>query len=134
MVDSLWYTAGSDRTPLKLFLNIDSADTADDTLLDNFGTVANRIIDNEIFPHKDDIPETSSLTEDLQESAKLYVAYRYKIHNKEFEEAKEYKEDFRAILDGVVRRLIASNESRTKRVIVSKVYATEPLQSEPQGP
>ena len=67
MVDSLWYTAGSDRTPLKLFLNIDSADTADDAVLDNFGVVANRIIDNEIFPYKDDIPETSTLSEDLQE-------------------------------------------------------------------
>ena len=85
MVDSLWYTAGSDRTPLKLFLNIGSADTADDVLLDNLGTTANRIIDNEIFPHKDDIPESSDLTEDLQECAKLYVASRYKIHSKEFE-------------------------------------------------
>lgn len=74
MADSLWYAAASDRTPLNLFLNIDSADTADDTLFDNLGTAANRIIDNEIFPYPDTIPEASDLTEDLQECAKLYWA------------------------------------------------------------
>jgi len=88
MVDSLWYTASSDRTPLKLFLNIDSPDTADDILLDNLGTTVNRIIDNEIFPFKDTIPETSDLTEDLQEYVNLYVASRYKIHGKEFDECR----------------------------------------------
>lgn len=134
MVDSLWYTAASDRTPLKLFLDIKSAFTADDTLLDNLGITANRIIDNEIFPYKDTIPETSDLTEELQEAAKLYIASRYKIHNKEFEEAREYKEDFRSILDGVIRRLVASNESRTRRVAYSKPYATEPMKSDPLGP
>ena len=69
MVDSLWYTAGLDREPLKLFLKI--TDAGDDTLLDNLGTTVNRIIDNDIFPYKNTIPETSDLTEDLQECAKM---------------------------------------------------------------
>jgi len=132
MVDSQWF----DLYIVKKELDIDSADTVDDDLLNDYGDKANRKIDNLIFPFKDDIPESSNVTEDLKGAAVCYVAYRYKLKTKEFEAAKMYKEEFENILFGtpdddnsmgVIGRYRATPETRSKRVAYTKPYATSPL-------
>jgi len=126
MVDSSWY----DLDDCKSELDIASADTVDDSLLDDYGAKVNRKIDNKIFPYKDDIPETSDITEDLKGAAVLYVAYSYKRKIKEFEAATKYKEDFDETIEDVIVRLRATPESRSQRKVYSKGYATSPLRDE----
>ena len=132
MIDTQWYS----QSDAKSELDIDSADTVDDDLLDDYGDKANRKIDNLIFPFKDDIPESADITEDLKGAAVCYVAYRYKLKTKEFEASKMYKEEFENILFGdaddvnsmgVIGRYRATPETRAKRVAYSKPYATSPL-------
>jgi len=130
MVDSSWFVLAD----VKAELEIATADTADDSLLNDYGSRVNRIIDNKIFPFKDIIPEVATLEEDLKDCAIAWCSYKYKRKNEEFDSAREYKVEFDDIIDSVITRLIASNELRTRRVIVSKAYATQPMQDDPTGP
>ena len=58
------------------------------------------------------------------------MAHKYKKHNKAFEAATAYLNEFDRILKGVIVRLVASAESRTLRTAVMRPYATEPLNLE----
>ena len=127
MADSVHYS----QTDVKAELKIASGDTSDDTDLDRWGLSADRIIDNKMFPFKDTLPLTGGeLTEDLAAASIAWVAHKYKKHNKAFEAAREYRQEFDRILNGVIERLIASAESRTLRTAVMRPYATEPLNLE----
>jgi len=127
MADSVHYSKVDTKTELK----IASGDTSDDTILDRWGLSGDRIIDNMIFPYRDTLPLTGSdLTEDMAAASIAWVAHKYKKHNKAFEAAKTYKDEFDVTMKGVVTRLIASAESRTLRTAVMRPYSTEPLSLE----
>ena len=128
MADTVWFVLADVKSELK----IATGDVSDDTLLNKYGTAVNRQIDNLIFPFKDTLPATgSAITEDLKEACVMRVSGKYSRHNKNFEGAKAYKEDYDMIIEQVIKRLVATPETRTDRVAVTKAYATEPLQSDP---
>ncbi len=128
MADSEWYDKDEDREHIKEELRINSTDTSDDDLLDDFGVKANRQIDNILFPFKDKIPATD-VTEDLKEAASHYIMRRYKVYQKALDVAAEYKKQFDEIMEAVLCRLKAVPEGRTDTVIYSNRYRSEPLRT-----
>lgn len=127
MADSVHYS----QTDVKAELKIASGDTADDTDLDRWGLSADRLIDNKMRAFKNTLPLTGGeLTEDLAAASIAWVSYRYKLQNKAFESAKQYKDDFNEIIKTVTTRLQNEGESRTLRTAVLKSYSTDPLASE----
>ena len=126
MADSSWYV----KTAVKEELEIASGDTADDTLLDNYGARVNRFIDNEISPHITTLPVTTNLSEALKDAAISGVCAKYRRKNKEFDTANTYKEEFDRIIESVIKRLRRDNETQSRRVTVTRPYETEPLASD----
>ena len=77
-------------TETKLILGI--TDSADDTLLNNFGTSANISLEDYIRSFYGDIPfETSEVTSDMNYAANYDVCMHYKLRNNNYEAAKEYQ-------------------------------------------
>jgi len=73
--------AGSyyDQDRTKRLLEIATGDTADDTLLDELGLVADQHIDNILLIHDEKIPlQGSNIFNDVKEMAALYTAAIYK--------------------------------------------------------
>jgi len=126
MVDSLWGVLAD----IKEELEIASGDTADDAYLNTKITKVNRFIDNEISPYATTLPITASLSEALKDAAIAAVSAKYRRRNKEFDTASAYQSEFERILDSVIKRFRADDESRAKRVTVVKAYATEPIASD----
>lgn len=129
--DSHWYNNTNDRPTAKKELTIDLDDIVDDNEIDDYGSAANRKIDNKLFPFKDQIPtQNQDVTAELKAAAILYIAFRYKLKKKSFDVAKEYKTEFTEIIDDVIARYKASPELRTKRVVATTQYKTNRLFSQ----
>ena len=124
-VDTLWYDTATDKTTAKDELDI--TDALDDTLIDDYGLKANRKIDNLVFPILDTIPTTESaeITIELKEAAIFDIARRFKRVHKNFESAKDYKENFDEIIESVLRRAKAAPTTRQQRIARSIDYDTE---------
>ncbi len=72
--------AGSyyDQDRTKRLLEIASGDTADDTLLDELGAVADQHIDNVFKIHDEKIPYSGTILNDVKELSAIYTAQIYK--------------------------------------------------------
>ena len=84
----------------KVLLNI--TDTADDTLLNQFGAVANQNLDNvlEIFDEK--IPnQGTNVLEDIKSAANFYVCSLYRTHHHNIEEADHWMKQYTQVLSGI---------------------------------
>lgn len=121
MADSVWYDSSKDRDTVKDELNIQVNDTVDDNTLDNYGNQANRKIDNLLFSYQDVIPAAvTEITGDCKGAARMYICYRYKVKQREFDSAKEYRTEFDSMVETVIKRLEAKRGTRTKTVLISE--------------
>ena len=96
--------AGSyyDQDRTKRLLEIASADTADDTLLDELGLVADQYMDNILIAHDEKIPLTgANILNDVKEMAALYTAGIYKGKRGDKDTSIFFKEQFKILLDGL---------------------------------
>ena len=126
MADSSWYV----KNDVKEELEIATGDSAEDTLLDNYGARVDRYIDNEISPHITTLPVTTSLSAVLKDAAIAGVAAKYRRKNKEFDTANTYQEEFDKLISSAIKRLRRDSETQSLRVTVTRPYASEPLASD----
>ena len=89
----------------KRLLEIASADTSDDTLLNELGAVADQYLDNILIAHDEKIPLTgANILNDVKEMAALYTASIYKGKRGDQETAKFFKEQFDVLLEGIAQQ------------------------------
>jgi hypothetical protein len=96
--------AGSyyDQDRTKRLLEISTADTADDTLLDELGAVADQHLDNILIAHDEKVPLTGgNILNDVKEMAALFTASIYKGKRGDEVTAKFFKDLFKDLLDGL---------------------------------
>lgn len=97
--------AGSyyEQARVKRMLEIAVADTADDTLLDELGAVANQHLDNILTIHDERIPLIgTNILNDVKEMACLYTASLYKGKRGDFDSAKFFMGMFDVLMAGIV--------------------------------
>jgi len=86
----------------KLILEIASADTSDDTLINAFGALANQHIDNVFKIHDEKIPlQGTNVLDDIKMAANYYTAYLYKSKRGDLESATFFKEVYDTIILGM---------------------------------
>ena len=87
----------------KLLLDIASADTADDTLLDALGALADQHIDNILKIHDEKIPNISTnVLNDIIMAANYYTAHLYKKRIHDNDSAQVHLDEFQIIIDGII--------------------------------
>jgi len=102
------------QTTVKTLLDIASADTADDSLLDTLGALADQHIDNIMLKHDEKIPNTSTnVLNDIIMAANYYTVYLYKTRRDQLDEAKFYLNSFQIIIDGMIEQRSIEGESYT---------------------
>ncbi len=106
-----------DRT--KRLLEIATGDTADDTLLDELGLVADLHIDNTLIIHDEKIPYTGNILNDIKELAALYTASIYKGKRGDAETSKFFMNMFKNIKTGM----------EEQRAVEGKPYIVERFNS-----
>jgi len=85
----------------KSILEIASADTSDDALINTFGLLANQHLDNILKIHDEKIPlQGTNVLDDIKMAANFYTAYLYKSKRGDLESAKFFKEIFDVIIKG----------------------------------
>ena len=115
----------------KTELEIDSTDEADDGYLSDRGRDQDRVLQNDLSEYLTEIPVLSAdVTDDLTLASVYGVARRYKIKNKEFDNANQYKDLYNETITSIKRRLSSQRTTRTQRSAVTKAYATSPLSDE----
>jgi len=97
MVVGAYYNLG--RT--KRLLEISTADTTDDTLLDELGAVADQHLDNILLIHDEKIPYTGNILNDIKEMAALYTASIYKGKRGDEVTAKFFMDLFNDLKEGI---------------------------------
>jgi hypothetical protein len=96
----------------KLLLDIASGDTADDSLLDLLGGVANQHIDNILKKHDEKIPNISTnVLEDIKLAADYYTASLYKGRREQPESAKYWLDQYQIIIDGIIEERSIDGET-----------------------
>jgi len=102
------------QATVKTLLDIASADTADDSLLDTLGALADQHIDNIMLKHDEKIPNTSTnVLNDIIMAANYYTVYLYKTRRDQLDEAKFYLNSFQIIIDGMIEQRSIEGESYT---------------------
>jgi len=85
----------------KRLLEIATADTSDDTLLDELGAVADQHIDNILIAHDEKIPLAgTNILNDVRQMSALYVAALYKGKRGDEATQKFFMEQFDVLLAG----------------------------------
>jgi len=105
------------QATVKILVDIASADTADDTLLDTLGALADQHIDNILKKHDEKIPNISTnVLNDIIMAANFYTASLYKGKREQIEEAKYWMDQFNTTIDGIVEeRSITGNNYTVER-------------------
>ena len=113
--------AGSyyDQDRTKRLLEIASGDSADDTLLDELGLVADLHIDNTLIIHDEKIPYTGNILNDIKELAALYTAAIYKGKRGDQDTSKFFMDMFKDIKTGM----------EEQRAVEGKPYIVERFNS-----
>ncbi len=95
--------AGSyyDQDRTKRLLEIASGDSADDTLLDELGAVADQHIDNVFKIHDEKIPYSGTILNDVKELAAIYTAQIYKGKRGDTAGVTFFKELFTELIEGM---------------------------------
>ena len=90
------------KANVKLLLDIASGDTADDSLLDMLGALANQHIDNILIKHDEKIPlQGANVLEDIKLAADFYTAALYKGRREQPDSAKFWIEQYDKIIAGI---------------------------------
>ena len=96
------------QSETKLILNI--TDTGDDTLLDQFGAVANQHIDNILEIYDEKIPlEGTNVLNDIKHAANFYTAHLYRSHNHDIDHANQFLTMFNNIINGIKQQRVVDN-------------------------
>ena len=105
------------QATVKTLLDIASGDTADDTLLDSLGTLADQHIDNILKKHDEKIPlQSTNVLNDIKMAANFYTASLYKGRREQLEEAKFWKDQYNETIDGIIEeRSIEGNNYVVER-------------------
>jgi len=99
------------QAKVKRILEIDSADTSDDTFLDELGSAADQHIDNILEIHDERIPLVAgNILNDTITAANFYVAYLYKLKRGDQDTAKAFKVIFDEILKSVQDQLAVDGQ------------------------
>ncbi len=95
--------AGSyyDQDRTKRLLEIAAGDTADDTLLDELGAVADQHLDNILKIHDEKIPYSGTILNDVKEMSAIYTAKIYKGKRGDKDGADFFKGLFDEMLEGL---------------------------------
>lgn len=94
----------------KVMLNIPASDTGDDTLLDNFGNLANQHIDNILEIYDEKIPlQGSNVLNDIKMAANFYVSSLYKAHRNDKTMADHWMGQFDSVIDGLKQQKLVDN-------------------------
>ena len=89
----------------KLILEIASADTSDDTLLDALGALADQHIDNIFKIHDEKIPlQGANVLNDIKMAANYYTASLYKSKRGDLESADWFMKQYQGIILGMTER------------------------------
>jgi hypothetical protein len=100
------------QAEVKLILNIAASDTADDSLLDDFGDVVNQHIDNILKIHDEKIPlQGANVLEDIKKAANFHVASLYYSHTHNLDEADKWMERSTRILNGIKQERTVENST-----------------------
>jgi len=98
----------------KLLLDIASADTADDTLLDALGALADQHIDNILKIHDEKIPNISTnVLNDIIMAANFYTASLYKGRREQPTEAQYWQDQFQKVIDGIIEERAVDGNTYT---------------------
>ena len=90
----------------KLLLNIDSGDSADNSLLDQLGAIADQHIDNILIQHDERIPLVAgNVLDDINAAANYYVASLFRGKRGDAEVAKFWMDVYQTSIDGIISRL-----------------------------
>ena len=105
------------QATVKTLLDIASTDTADDTLLDSLGLLADQHIDNILKKHDEKIPlQSTNVLNDIKMAANFYTVSLYKGRREQLEEAKFWKEQFTETINGIIEeRSIEGNNYVVER-------------------
>jgi len=115
----------------KTELDIEDTDEADDSYLTARGKDQDKVLENDLSAYLTEIPVLSAeVTDDLTLASVYGTCRRYKIKNKEFENANQYKDLYNETIESVKRRLGSQRTTRTRRSAVTRPYATRPLSDE----
>ena len=116
---------------LKPMLSIAETDVVDDILLNNFGLIADRQLDNDLAQKLGVVPVLNAeITDDLTGASNFYTCYQYKIKKQDFDGAKNFKDLYDNLVSSIINRLTAYPTTRSQRVAVNKGYSTSPLDLE----
>ena len=101
----------------KLLLDIAAADTADDTLLDALGALADQHIDNIMKQHDEKIPwQSTNVLNDAKMAANFYTASLYNKRINNTESAKAWMDSYTETINGIIEdRSIEGNNYVVER-------------------
>ena len=92
------------QAKVKRILEIATADTSDDTFLDEIGAAADQKMDSILKIHDERIPLASgNVLNDAITAVNYYVSYLYKTKRGDHETAKVFKEIFADLLEGIIK-------------------------------
>lgn len=100
------------QSTVKLLLDIASADTSEDSLLDLLGAVADQHIDNILKTHDEKIPlQGANVLNDIKMAANFYTASLYKARREQHESATLWSDKFDSIIQGIIMERKTENST-----------------------
>jgi len=100
------------KTTVKSLLDIASADTAEDTLLDLLGGLADKHIDNILKIHDEKIPrQGTNVDNDMKMAANFYATALYKGRREQPDSAKFWMDQFEKVIEGIKAELKVENQT-----------------------
>tara|TARA_R110002020_G_scaffold113233_2_gene260165 strand:- start:1225 stop:1614 length:390 start_codon:yes stop_codon:yes gene_type:complete len=112
---------------LNIPLNVES----EDGILEQLGTKSDQYFTNQMTSYAELLPLTGGNLTTAQQATNQYVCSIYMARKQNFESAKYWEERYKETFNTLVNLLTSDPTNRTKRVAVTKPYATEPLKSDP---
>ena len=115
----------------KNLLNIPLNVESDDSILEQLGAKADQYFTNQMTSYAEQLPLTSTNLTTAQQAVNQYVASIYMARKQNFDSAKYWESRYKETFNTLVNILTSDPTNRTKRVGVTRPYATEPIKSDP---
>ena len=115
----------------KNLLNIPLNVESDDSILEQLGAKADQYFTNQMTAYAELLPLTGVNLTTAQQAVNQYVASIYMARKQNFDSAKYWEDRYKETTNTLINILTADPTNRTKRVGVTRPYATEPIKSAP---
>ena len=115
----------------KNLLNIPLNVESDDSILEQLGAKADQYFTNQLTAYAELLPLTGVNLVTAQQAVNQYVSSLYMARKQNFESAKYWEDRYKETTNTLINILTADPTNRTKRVGVTRPYATEPIKSDP---